>query len=176
MLRPHLAKTLRLSLIGAWLMGTAFLWLIATENFRRVDAVLSSPHPEFHQRLDPLPAGEARVVLRFLASELNRFYFTAWGWSQLVLGGAVLILSWRLAADRFDLGLPGAMWVLSAVLAVWVTPPLIEIGRQVDFVPRSPPPPQMETFWRYHLAYTATDLVKFGVGLFWLLRTGLKRA
>ena len=176
MLRPRFANSLRLSLMGAWLMGTAFLWVVATENFRRVDAVLSNPHPEFHQRLEPLPAGEARVVLRFLASELNRFYFTAWGWSQLVLGGVVLILSWRLGTDRFDLGLLGAMWLLAAILAVSVTPSIIDIGRQVDFVPRSPPPPQMETFWRYHLAYTSTDLIKFGVGLFWLLRTGLKRA
>ena len=176
MLRPHLANSLRLSLMGAWLMGTVFLWVIATENFRRVDAVLSSPHPEFHQSLEPLPAGEARVVLRFLASELNRFYFTVWGWSQLVLGGVILILSWRMAADRFELGLVGAMWVLSAILILWVTPSIIGIGRQVDFVPRSPPPPQMDTFWRDHLAYTSTDLIKFGVGLFWLLRTGLKRA
>ncbi|MCY3759383.1 MAG: hypothetical protein OXG96_16830 [Acidobacteria bacterium] len=176
MLRPHFANSLRLSLMGAWLMGTAFLWVVATENFRRVDAVLDGPRPDFHQRLEPLPAGEARVVLRFLASELNRFYFTVWGWSQLVLGGVILILSRRLSVDRFDLGLLGAMWVLSVVLALWVTPSIIEIGRQVDFIPRSPPPPQMDAFWRYHLAYTVTDLVKFGAGLFWLLRTGLKRA
>jgi len=175
MLRPHLANSLRLSLMSAWLMGTVFLWVVATENFRRVDTVLSSPHPEFHQKLEPLPAGETRLVLRFLASELNRFYFTVWGWSQLILGGAILILSWRMAADRFELGLLGVMWVLSAILILWVTPSIIEIGRQVDFIPRSPPPPQMETFWRYHFAYTATDLVKFGVGFFWLLRTGLKR-
>jgi len=162
--------------MGAWLMGTVFLWVVATENFRRVDTVLGSPHSEFHQRLEPLPAGEARVVLRFLASELNRFYFAVWGWSQLILGGVVLILSWRLSVDRLDLGLVGAMWVLSAILTLWVMPSIIEIGRQVDFIPRSPPPPQMDAFWRYHLAYTLTDLVKFGAGLFWLLRTGLKRA
>lgn len=176
MVRSHLANTIRLSLMGAWLMGTAFLWVVATENFRRVDAVLSGSNKEFHQKLEPLPAGEARLALRFLASELNRFYFTAWGWSQLVLGGVILVLSWRLAADRFDLGLLGAMWVVAAILTIWVTPSLTEIGRQIDFIPRSPPPPQMETFWRHHLAYTSTDLVKFGAGLFWLLRTGLKRA
>ncbi len=56
-----------------------------------------------------------------------------------------------------------------------MTPSLIEIGRQVDFVPRSPPP-QMKSFWRYHPARTVTDPVKFGAGLLWLLRTGLKRA
>ena len=78
MLRPHLANSLRLPLMGAWLMGTVFLWVIATENFRRVGAVLSSPHSEFHQRLEPLPAGEARVVLRFLASELNPIVSMPW--------------------------------------------------------------------------------------------------
>ncbi len=56
-----------------------------------------------------------------------------------------------------------------------MTPSLIEIGRQVDFVPRSPPP-QMEAFRGHHLARTVTGPVKFGVGLFRLLRTGLKRA
>jgi hypothetical protein len=34
----------------------------------------------------------------------------------------------------------------------------------------------MEAFRGYHLAYTVADPVKFGVGLFRLLRTGLKRA
>ena len=176
MIHSHLANTIRLSLMGAWLMGTALLWVVATENFRRVDAVLSSSNSEFHRQLEPLTPGEARLALRFLASELNRFYFTAWGGFQLVLGGVILVLSWRLREDHSDLGLLAAMWFLSAVLAFWVTPALIDIGRQVDFVPRSPPPAQMGTFWRYHLAYTLTDLVKFAAGLFWLLRTGLKRA
>lgn len=76
--RSHLIKTARLALMGAWLMGTVFLWVVATENFRRVDAVLSGPNKEFHQRLEPLPAGEARLALRFLASELNRIVSTPW--------------------------------------------------------------------------------------------------
>ena len=78
-------NTIRLSLMGAWLMGTALLWVVATENFRRVDAVLSGSNSEFHRQLEPLTPGEARLALRFLASELNRFYFTAWGGFQLVL-------------------------------------------------------------------------------------------
>ncbi len=162
--------------MGAWLMGTALLWVVATENFRRVDEVLNSSNPELHQRLEPLKPGDARLLLRFLASELNRFYFTAWGSLQLIIGGVILALGWRLAPDPPGLVLLSVMWILSAILLIWVIPPLVDIGRQVDFVPRSPPPAQMGTFWRYHLAYTLVDLIKFSAGIFWLLRTGLKRA
>ena len=78
MLRSHFVNTSRLALMGAWLMGTASLWVVATENFHRVDAVLSGSNKEFHQRLEPLPAGESRLVLRFLASELNRTVSVPW--------------------------------------------------------------------------------------------------
>ena len=175
MVHAGFVKTIRFSLVGAWLMGTAFLWVVSTENFRRVDEVLSSSHSEFHQRLEYLPSGDARLALRFLASELNRFYFTTWGNFQLVLGGVILLMSLRMVADLPDFGLLTAMWILSAILTIWVTPSLIEIGRQIDFVPRFPPPPQIETFWRYHLAYILTDVGKFGAGLFWLLRASLKQ-
>ena len=52
--------------MGAWLMGTALIWVVATENFRRVDEVLDSSNPEFQQRLAHLKPGDARLVLRFL--------------------------------------------------------------------------------------------------------------
>ena len=49
MLRSHLANSLRLSLMGAWLMGTAFVWVVATENFRRVDGVKKEVSTKTHE-------------------------------------------------------------------------------------------------------------------------------
>ena len=85
-------RALMAFLLGGWLIGMIFVAVVAAENFFMVDRLLESPAPtefqrEFQQRLAPLPDGDARVVLRYLSSELNRFYFWVWGGAEIVLGG-----------------------------------------------------------------------------------------
>jgi len=165
--RGVLRRALILFLIGGWLMGTVLMWVVATQNFRRVDAVLANPRPEIKQRISPMTEGDARLVLRLLASELNRFYFRAWGAAQLVLGGILLALIWStFRSDLRTCMLVGLMWGITAVLLFFIIPQLIHVGRQIDFVPRAPPPPQISIFWRLHLAYTLADVVKLTLG-FW---------
>jgi len=158
-------------LIGGWLTGTALMWVVATQNFRRVDAVLAESRPELKQRISPMPEGDARLVLRLLASELNRFYFRAWGAAQLVLGGILLVLIWwTFRSDLRARMLVGSMWGITAVLLFFIVPRLVQLDRQIDFVPHVPSPPQIVVFWRLHLAYTLADLVKFALGIWVSIR------
>jgi hypothetical protein len=166
--------SLLLFLLGGWLTGSVLMWAVATQNFRTVDRVLAESRPELSERIAGIGRQNARLVLRLLASELNRFYFRAWGIAQLVLGGACLVLilsSPRLAPKAGTFA--GLMWGLTAALFFFITPRLINVGRQIDFVARTQPPPQVTTFWRLHLAYTVADGIKVALGI-WLLARLIK--
>jgi hypothetical protein len=61
-----------------------------------------------------------------------------------------------------------ALWIVLAVvvlLLVYLTPAIVTLGRELDFVPRDPPPPGMSRFWVLHAAYTSMEMLKLAAGL-----------
>ncbi len=158
-------------LLGIWLAGTLLEWFIATQNFRTVDRVLSQGSQQLEEQSQPLSRDRLRVLFRHLASELNRYYFAAWGWAQLVLAAALLALLARLRiTDSVSWLLVGGMLALVVVLHFIVTPRLVELGRSIDFIPRDPVPPEMGRFWKLHAAFTGLDAVKLVGGIVLLVR------
>ena len=148
-------------LLGAWMGGTLVIWLVATISFRNADRVLSRPTPEAAPLLLSVPEAARRPVLRHLASEFNRLLFPVWGALQLVLGGAVLVLLLRQTPrSPADLTLAGILLLLVVVMLGVITPVITSLGRTMDFVPRTPPPPQMAAFGKLHAAYSFLDLIK----------------
>ena len=147
--------------LGAWVMGTVCVSVVAMQNFYTIDRLLAGPsHDAFAGFVADAGRESARNVLRYLSSELNRLYFQLWNWGQLALGGATLLLVWRLpGAARLRL-LVGAMLVLVALLAFWLMPQITAAGRGIDFVPRDPPPPAVATFGVLHAVYTSLELLK----------------
>jgi hypothetical protein len=166
--RTHLLAT---AILGIWVGWTLAMWFAATRSFRTVDRVLEEPTGELQQALTPLGHQQARTVLRHLASEINRTYFGAYGWAQLLLGGILLALLWY-EARRATLGvvLASVMLGLVVILTVIVQPMIVSLGRSIDFVPRNPEPPQMARFWMLHGAFTGLDGVKLLAGLTLLVR------
>ena len=163
-------------LLGAWLLGTLLIAAVAAENFFRVDRLLESSSPvEFQEKIAPLAPGDARVVLRFLSSELNRFYFRVWGGAELVLGATLLALVAKRAKDlRMTVGV-SAMLALSLLMTFYLTPQLVEVGRGLDFVPRDPPPPELGRFGLLHAAYSILDLLKLLLGIWMTARLVRRR-
>ena len=168
MRRTHLLAT---AILGMWLGWTLAMWFAATRSFRTVDRVLEEPTSELRQALAPLGHEQARTVLRHLASEINRTYFGAYGWAQILLGAILLALLWY-EARRATLGvvLAGVMLGLVVILTLIVQPMIVSLGRSIDFVPRNPEPPQMARFWMLHGAFTGLDGVKLLAGLALLVR------
>jgi hypothetical protein len=156
------------------MLGTVLLGAVASENFFMIDRLLisseassSRSHPTFQKDAAQLSPGEARVMLRYVSSELNRFYFNVWGWFELGLASLALLLAVRGALSRkFVIGL-GVMLALVAVMTLYITPRITEVGRALDFVPRNPAPPSLATFGVLHAAYSFMDLAKLGIGI-WL--------
>ncbi len=160
-----------IAILGAWLGWTLFMWVAATSSFRTVDRVFTASSPEFQQAVQPLGHDRGRVVLRYLASEINRTYFRFYGWTQILLGILLVVLVWRLVPrDSVGLVLAGAMLCLVLILTLVIQPQIVSLGRSIDFVPRNPAPPVMPRFWMLHGAFTGLDGVKFLTGLGLLIR------
>lgn len=159
-------------LMGAWMMGSVTMAFVATQNFRAVDRILTAPaDADLQRKLEGLSWEDARMILRHLASEMNRFYFRVWEGTQLILGGLVLMLlitSGR--SDALARTLVVMMLAIVVVLIVFLTPQIVTLGRSLDFVSRTPPPPQYARFWRFHITYTLLDLLKLLLGAVVLAR------
>ena len=152
--------------LGAWVGGTLFMWAMATQNFRVVDRLLASPSPELRQHHSPLAPGEARLLMRHQGSEVNRLLFDRWGWMQLGLGLILVWLTFRSTPDHWLRITILLMALIAAGLQFAVVPETVRLGRLLDFAPRSPAPPEVAPFWRFHNAYTALDALKLLLGVF----------
>ena len=75
----------------------------------------------------------ARLLLRYLAGEENRLFFTSWELAQIALGvllTAILLLAIK---SRLLAGMAGAMLIIVLFQHFRVTPEMIALGRLVDF-------------------------------------------
>jgi hypothetical protein len=157
---------LAICLLGAWLLGTLFMFAVATFNFRTVDALLGALAPaEFAAQVQALGPAAARQMLRYLSSELNRLYFGLWNAVQLVLGAGVLALLWRQQPARGPRLYVLLMLGCVGLMALWLMPGIRDLGRSLDFVPHDPRPPALQHFWILHALYTVLDLGKLGLGI-----------
>jgi uncharacterized membrane protein YciS (DUF1049 family) len=173
--RMNRTSLFKVAILSAWLILTPGMWFAASKSFSTVDRVLRAANPQFSEATKGLAEGQARVVLRHLASEINRSFFWGYGLAQIVLGGVLLLLLWRAPPrDALGFGVVCFMLGLVLILTLVLTPMIISIGRSIDFVPRNPPPPVMPRFWALHGAFTGLDGVKFLAGLGLLVRWVLR--
>ncbi len=150
-------------IMGAWMMGSICMSVVATENFYTIDRLLeTSAKAEFYAAVQKLGHTPARDLLRYLSSELNRLYFQGWNIAQPVLGVAALWLAG--GAPRIRRGILVMLGIVVLMLA-YLTPQIVSLGRSLDFVPRDPAPPGMQRFWILHAAYTSLEMLKLVVGL-----------
>jgi hypothetical protein len=165
------SQVLSIAVLGAWITSTLCMWFAATRSFSTVENVLKRAQPQFTEITKPLGEASTRMVLRYLASEINRTLFWGYGALQVALGAILLLLVWREEPRRaLDLGVVITMLALALVLTAVITPLLVSIGRGIDFVPRNPPPTVMPRFWALHGAFTGLDGVKLLTGIGLLIR------
>jgi hypothetical protein len=163
-------RNVALVLMGAWLAGSICTSVVATENFYTIDRLLAErANPTFALVVDRIGAPQARDLLRYLSSELNRLYFRLWNLAQIALGLCVL---WLTVGSTKPEGVSArarsgviVMLGVVVVMLVWLTPTIVTLGRSLDFVPREPPPPGMQRFWILHATYTSLEMLKLVVGL-----------
>ena len=158
-----------LVIVGAWIAGSICTAVVATQNFYTIDRLLAaSPNAAFAKSVDALGQPQARSLLRYLSSELNRLYFRMWNVAQIGLGAMAL---WLIATSGLrDRRTFRALWTVAAMLAIaavmlaYLTPQIVSLGRSLDFVPRDPEPAGMRRFWILHAAYTSLEMLKLAAG------------
>ena len=157
--------------LSLWVGWTLFMWFAATRSFRTVDEVLKSPPSQFSSDLRGLKPEQTREVLRYLASEINRRYFRAYGWGQLALGAVLLfLLAWKTPRNGLNVAVSAVMLFIVVLLTLGVMPQIIALGRNIDFLPGTPPPPGYQRFWKLHMMFTGLDGAKLLGGIFLLVR------
>jgi hypothetical protein len=144
---------------GLWLGFLVASWIVAGATFRAAERVAGSgARPEVAARLGPVPTEDRRLVLRHLASEINRSMFRTWSGVQLGLGLLLAGLAWRAGGAARALAI-GAL-VLTVVQAAGLAGAIESLGRQIDFLPRPLPAETGRRFGLLHGAYVLLDLVK----------------
>lgn len=153
--------------LGLWIGGSVLLGAVVYYNFAGFDDLLArNPKLAEHAGFDPADSAAKKASLLWVHSaELNRVIFQHWNRLQIVLAALALILAIRWRAHW----LPTALLALALALALLVhfglEPPIVELGRQLDFVPRDPPPPVLEPFQQAHRNYFIAELVRLGVAM-----------
>jgi hypothetical protein len=150
---------LALLLTGFWLGMLVASWVAATVNFRTVDHVLGpGGSREAQSRLEGIRPDDRRMVLRHLASEINRWMFRWWSLAQVALALALAFLLWPQGGVLRGLVLAALAIVLLQVLGL--ASPITGIGRAIDFVPRPLPADLGRRFGLLHGSFVLLDLGK----------------
>lgn len=165
---------------GLWLGLTLAMLFVATENFRGVDRLLEGPAKEAGALLGKLPAEGPRQLLRYLASELNRYFFDWYGIAQIWLA-AILLLNLLFATNgnKLVLALAGALLALVVVERAILFPEITYLGRLMDFAPQGLDSPVRSRFWSFHRYFSALEVLKLilllAVSAKMLIRRELRR-
>src|SRR5690348_2837187 len=150
-------------LLGAWLGGSVFMDMVATQNFRSVDRLLSAPPMQVAERIQVLGGHDAaRVFLRYQVSEQNRWYFQTWERVQVALGAVLfLVLLFGAVPNRVTLLITLLMLAMVLLMHFFLTPEITRLGRAADFAPAA----DRTRFWTFHGMYSAGELIKLGLGI-----------
>lgn len=151
--------------LGIWIGGSVILGSVVAYNFAGIEDLFTrNPALAEHAGFDPADTDAKKTsVLWVHSSELNRVFFDVWNRTQLVLGALAIGLAMWSRAGRVPLLLLTIATALVALTHWGIEPSVVELGRQLDFLPRTPPPPILETFQQYHRAYFLTEVVRFGI-------------
>ncbi len=144
--------------------------LVATQNFYTVDRLLASPsNAAFAAMVQKLGQPAARELLRSVV-RAQPAVLQMWNVAQVVLGVTALwLVSRRSAAgakaDATRRSRMPSLGMLAVVvlMLVYLTPAIVSLGRELDFVPRDPAPPGMSRFWVLHAAYTRSKMLKLAL-------------
>lgn len=140
--------------------------MVATQNFRSVDRLLAKPAAPAAQQFAKQGPEAARTLLRYQASEQNRWYFETWGLVETGIGAALLlVLLFGSTETNVTLLLPFLMLLIAIVQRFALTPQIVVLGRIIDWVPLGEPSPERSRFWMLHNAFVGLELMNWALGL-----------
>jgi len=153
-------------MLGFWLAGSMFMAWVATENFRAVDRLLNSAHPVATLEFRTLGPSASRLLLRYTASEQNRYLFENWEIVQIILGILFFFfLLFGTREDKFSLIVALLLLLISVAQRLAITPELTAIGRSIDFIPPDTRSGARTKFMLLHRGYELVEVLKWIVAV-----------
>jgi hypothetical protein len=149
--------------LGCWLGGSILMMAVVSYNFAGFEDLFArNPQLAEHAGFDPRDTDAKKASLLWVhAAELNRVFFQGWNRAQFVLGGLALVLAVAARAPRLPLILLALGLALVLLTHLALEPRIVELGRQLDFRPRTPPPPMLAAFQAAHRDYFIADTARF---------------
>jgi len=146
-------------ILGIWLGGSVILGAVVAYNFSGFDDLFAhNPKLQEHAGFAPEDTSAKKSSLLWVhSSELNRVFFEVWNRAQMVLGGVALLLTTWSRGRRLVFALLAAATALAGLTHFLLEPQIVDLGRQLDFLPRDPRPPTLDDFKFYHGIYFATE-------------------
>lgn len=151
-------------ILGVWIGLSIAMVFVAIHNFSGVDRLLEAPASQAAKTMAPLGHDSARMLLRYQASELNRYYFETFGDVQIALAILFTVsLLFATNGNKPTLVLCGLIFLVVLFQRYWLTPEITYLGRLIDFVSREAPSQERARFWSFHNAFSALEMVKLGL-------------
>ncbi|MDF1663422.1 MAG: hypothetical protein P1V97_16750 [Planctomycetota bacterium] len=150
-------------LLGGWIFATAFMMWVAIGNFH----VMKPGYlPKAAEVYKAIPEADRALAIKYGANELNRYFFSYYNGIQL---GISILCCGLLAASRR----PGKIVWGSLILCLglcltlefYFLPIIVDLGREIEFMPRDPMPPEAKRFFMLHGINNLLEIFK-GVLLF----------
>ena len=148
-------------MVGCLLMG-----YVVSQNMQNVDSILNNPPGPVAKDIEDLGSDITKMLLRFQASEVNRFLGDVWGVLQLGLGAAFLISAVLTShRSRFLMIVSSAMILLVVLQMFWISPIMTQLGRSFDFLPLTAALKDRENYQSYRVWYVVFEFLKLLFGL-----------
>jgi hypothetical protein len=159
------ARALLILVLGLWLGGSLVVGAVTFYNFAGfADLFERNPALAAQAGFDPADKEAKKTSLLWVhASELNRVFFESWNRAQLILGVLAVALGLLSRSGRLVVALLSLALLLVALVHFGIEPQVVELGRELDFAPRTPPPPQVEPFQRLHGLYFSAELLRLAL-------------
>lgn len=123
-------------LIGAWILGSGFLALIATQNTDIAERVLQLTPPDVIKSTEATGRDAVQSILRFEAAEQNRSYLSLWELCQILIGVLMLgALTLSSQVNRIALIVGSSMVMVVCFMHFALTPEMRYLGRLQAFTP-----------------------------------------
>jgi hypothetical protein len=159
-------RRLSLLILGLFLGLTAAMLLVATHNFSGVEELLAHQPDEARKMLAKLDPEQRRMLLRYQASELNRFYFQWYLNAQIVLILALTVnVFLAVKGSRFLLAVSAAIAIVVILQRLVLLPEIEYLGHAIDFIPPSTASPARQRFWSFHRIFSGVEVVKIAASL-----------
>jgi len=152
-------------ILGAWMLGCLLMVFVIYQNGVNVEKIMNNPPGPVAKDIEDLGSDITRMLLRFQATEINRFLYETWGIGQIGIGLAFLSAVTFTAHRSKFLVLGAAAAILLVLFQVfYTTASMAALGKSFDFLPINAALKERDLYQGYSTMNTVAEILKLLLG------------